>query len=141
MTEPAGIAVAEAGPALAGFTGAKRRFELRGTTASGATVYDDYAHHPTEVRATLEAARTLGARRVIAAFQPHLYSRTRKLASEFGRALALADAAHGRRVWWTPTHDDAQRLLERVLEPGDVLVTLGAGDVDRLAERLVAPAR
>jgi UDP-N-acetylmuramate--alanine ligase len=54
-------------------------------------VYDDYAHHPTEVRATLEAARTLEPRRLVAAFQPHLYSRTRMLAREFGEALALAD--------------------------------------------------
>src|SRR4051794_6480336 len=83
----AGVAPAEAAPALASFTGARRRFERRGTTLAGAEVYDDYAHHPTEVRATLEAARTLGARRVVAAFQPHLYSRTRMLAREFGRAL------------------------------------------------------
>ena len=54
-------------------------------------MFDDYAHHPTEVRATLEAARTLGARRVVACFQPHLFSRTRMLAREFGEALALAD--------------------------------------------------
>ena len=57
----------------------------------GALVYDDYAHHPTEVRATLAAARTLEPRRLVAAFQPHLYSRTRMLARDFGRALALAD--------------------------------------------------
>jgi len=56
-------------------------------------VFDDYAHHPTEVRATLEAARTLDAERVVAVFQPHLYSRTQHLAKEFGEALALADAA------------------------------------------------
>jgi UDP-N-acetylmuramate--alanine ligase len=163
----AGVEPAAAAPALATFSGARRRFEHRGTTASGAEVYDDYAHHPTEVRATLEAARALGARRVVAAFQPHLYSRTRMLARDFGRALALADAvavldvypareraedypgvsgvmvaratadaAHGRRVWWTPSHDDAERALAAALQAGDVLITLGAGDVDRLAERL-----
>jgi UDP-N-acetylmuramate--alanine ligase len=164
----AGVGVVEAAPALASFGGAKRRFEWRGTTPSGAEVYDDYAHHPTEVRATLEAARTLGARRVVAAFQPHLYSRTQMLARDFGRALVLADAvavldvyparedaadypgvsgllvaraaadaSHGRRVWWTPTHDDAERILAAQLGPGDVLITLGAGDIDRLAERLL----
>ena len=73
----AGLAIAEAGPALAAFTGAGRRFEGHGRTPSGALVYDDYAHHPTEVRATLEAARTLEPRRLVACFQPHLYSRTR----------------------------------------------------------------
>src|SRR3954462_1794612 len=87
----AGVPVAEAAPALATFSGAKRRFERRGRTASGAEVYDDYAHHPTEVRATLEAARTLPFTRVVACFQPHLYSRTSMLARQFGAGLALAD--------------------------------------------------
>ncbi len=161
------VGVTEAAPALASFTGARRRFERRGATAAGAEVYDDYAHHPTEVRATLEAARTLGARRVVAVFQPHLYSRTKMLAREFGRALALADvvavldiyparerpedhpgvtglmvaraaadAGRGRRVYWTPSQEDAERLLRALLGRGDVLITLGAGDVDRLAARL-----
>ena len=87
----AGVPIAEAAPGLAKFTGAGRRFEAHGRTASGALVYDDYAHHPTEVQATLAAARTLEPRRLVACFQPHLYSRTRMLAREFGRALALAD--------------------------------------------------
>jgi UDP-N-acetylmuramate--alanine ligase len=160
---------AEAGPALAGFTGAGRRFEEHGRTASGALLYDDYAHHPTEVRATLEAARTLEPARLVACFQPHLYSRTRMLAREFGRALALADlvvvldvypareraddfpevsgllvaraaadAAGGRPVWWLPGMDDAERMLRGELREGDLLVTLGAGDVDALARRLAA---
>ena len=73
--------------------GAGRRFESHGTGPGGSQVYDDYAHQPTEVRATLEAARTLGAERVVACFQPHLYSRTQHLARDFGRALALADMA------------------------------------------------
>jgi UDP-N-acetylmuramate--alanine ligase len=78
---------------LADFRGAGRRFERLGETSAGALVVDDYAHHPTELRATIAAARTLGFRRVVAAFQPHLYSRTQLLAREFGAALALADAA------------------------------------------------
>jgi UDP-N-acetylmuramate--alanine ligase len=77
---------------LAGFGGAGRRFQRLGATAAGAVVYDDYAHHPTEVAATLSAARTLAHRRLVAVFQPHLYSRTALLAREFGSALALADA-------------------------------------------------
>jgi UDP-N-acetylmuramate--alanine ligase len=75
---------------LAGFEGAGRRFQRLGETG-GAVVYDDYAHHPTEVAATLRAARTLAHRRLVAVFQPHLYSRTALLAREFGVALALAD--------------------------------------------------
>ncbi len=77
---------------LAGFGGAGRRFQRVGVTASGATVIDDYAHHPTEVAATLQAARTLAPARLVAVFQPHLYSRTAMLAREFGQALAHADA-------------------------------------------------
>jgi UDP-N-acetylmuramate--alanine ligase len=163
----AGVDPPEAAPALASFTGASRRFEDHGTTAAGARVYDDYAHHPTEVRAALEAARTLEPKRLIACFQPHLYSRTRKLAREFGRALALADvvvvmdvypareraedfpgvsgllvaaaaadAAGGRPVWWLPRSDDAKRMLTGELRDGDVLLTLGAGDVDWVARSL-----
>jgi UDP-N-acetylmuramate--alanine ligase len=164
----AGVDLDDASAALASFTGTGRRFEERGRTARGARVFDDYAHHPTEVRATLEAARTLEPRRMVACFQPHLYSRTRRLAREFGRALALADtvivvdvyparerpedhpgvsgllvaraaadAAGGRPVWWLPRMEDAERLLAERLEEGDVLLTLGAGDIDRLAESLV----
>ena len=163
----AGVPLAEAAPALATFSGARRRFELRGTTASGAVVYDDYAHHPTEVAATLEAARTLGPARVFACFQPHLFSRTKQLQREFGRALALADvvvvvdiyparedaanypgvtgflvaraaadAAHGRPVYWLPSMDAAAAMLGGLVGRGDVVVTLGAGDVDRVATAL-----
>jgi UDP-N-acetylmuramate--alanine ligase len=160
----AGVPLEEAAPGLARFTGAGRRFEAHGRTASGALVYDDYAHHPTEVAATLAAAR-----RLVACFQPHLYSRTRMLAREFGRALALADlivvldvyrarerpedfpgvsgfliaqatadAAGGRPVWWMPRLEDAQRSLRVELTEGDLLLTLGAGNVDELARRLTA---
>jgi UDP-N-acetylmuramate--alanine ligase len=159
----AGVPVAEAAPGLARFTGAGRRFEAHGRTPSGALVYDDYAHHPTEVRATL----TLDPRRLVACFQPHLYSRTRMLARDFGRALALADlvvvvdvypareraedfpgvtgllvaraaadAAGGRPVWWMPRLEDAERSLRGELGEGDLLLTLGAGDVDALAREL-----
>jgi UDP-N-acetylmuramate--alanine ligase len=87
----AGADPAAAVAALAEFRGARRRMELLGQTASGAVVYDDYAHHPTEVATTVAAARSLAPRRVIAVFQPHLFSRTRELAHGFGQALAGAD--------------------------------------------------
>jgi UDP-N-acetylmuramate--alanine ligase len=165
----AGLGLAEAGTALRSYLGAGRRFEPLGATPRGARVFDDYAHHPTEVRATLEAARTFGAERVVACFQPHLFSRTRALARDFGRALALADlvvvldvyparedpgdfpgvsgylvaraaaqAARGRPVAWLPGMEDARVVLAAELGPGDVLLTLGAGNVDELARRLVA---
>ena len=163
----AGVDPADSARALRSFAGAGRRFEPHGDGPAGSQVYDDYAHHPTEVRATLEAARTLGGGRVVAAFQPHLYSRTRALASDFGKALALADvavvldvyparehaadfpgvsgwlvaaaaadAAGGRPVYWTPGADQAERLLRQELRPGDVVLTLGAGNIDSLARAL-----
>jgi UDP-N-acetylmuramate--alanine ligase len=89
----AGAEPVRAAAAIAGFQGARRRLERLGLTRAGALVLDDYAHHPTEVAAALAAARTLGPRRLVAAFQPHLYSRTRALAREFGGALAGADVA------------------------------------------------
>jgi UDP-N-acetylmuramate--alanine ligase len=158
--------------ALADFPGVSRRLELKGE-ADGARIYDDYAHHPTEVAATLEAARDLDPRRLIVAFQPHLYSRTKALATEFGAALAAADEvavldvypareeavgelegvsgmmvasaaadhAHGRRVWWLPTAELAAQALRPRLGEGDVLITIGAGDVYRLADALVDGAK
>jgi UDP-N-acetylmuramate--alanine ligase len=89
----AGADPARAAASLADFRGARRRFELLGSTEAGVPVYDDYAHHPTEVAATIAAARTLAPARLVAVFQPHLYSRTRALARGFGRALAGADVA------------------------------------------------
>jgi UDP-N-acetylmuramate--alanine ligase len=83
----AGLAIS----GVAGFGGASRRFQLLGHSARGAAVYDDYAHHPTEIAATLLGARTLEHRRLVAVFQPHLFSRTALLAREFGLALAGAD--------------------------------------------------
>jgi UDP-N-acetylmuramate--alanine ligase len=92
--EAARLAGADARRAIAGlatFAGAGRRFQTVGRSPAGALLIDDYAHHPTEVEATLRAARTLAPGRLVAAFQPHLYSRTAALARDFGRALALAD--------------------------------------------------
>jgi UDP-N-acetylmuramate--alanine ligase len=88
--ELAGFDVEAGAEALADFPGVRRRLELKGER-NGAAIYDDYAHHPTEVRAALSALRELGAERLIAVFQPHLYSRTKAFAEEFGSALALAD--------------------------------------------------
>jgi len=87
----AGADPARAAASLADFAGTRRRMEWLGRTAAGATVYDDYAHHPTEVAAVIDAARSMRPRRVVAVFQPHLFSRTRALADGFGRALARAD--------------------------------------------------
>jgi UDP-N-acetylmuramate--alanine ligase len=153
---------------LSSFPGILRRLELKGRR-DGAVIYDDYAHHPTEVAATLSALRELQPQRLIAVFQPHLYSRTKALAPTFGRALAAADEiavldvypareepagplagvsgldvarsaadhAGGKPVWWLVDAERAERALGPRLREGDLLVTIGAGDIYRLAEALV----
>ena len=160
-----------AAAALADFPGVRRRLELKGT-AAGARVYDDYAHHPTEVRAALSALRELAPDRLVAVFQPHLYSRTKAMAADFGAALAradeivvldvypareepvgdlagvsgldvaraAADRAGGRRVLWAPALSDAEEALRHAGGDGSIVVTLGAGDVHRVGERLVEGA-
>jgi UDP-N-acetylmuramate--alanine ligase len=164
----AGFEAAAAAEALVDFPGVKRRLELKGSR-NGARIYDDYAHHPTEVRAAISALRELEPTRLIAAFQPHLYSRTKAFTEGFGAALALADevvvldvypareepvgelagvsglqvaeaAAErigGKRVWWLPTAEAARAALGPRLGTGDILVTIGAGDVFKLGEALV----
>jgi UDP-N-acetylmuramate--alanine ligase len=87
----AGADPAQAAAALSDFAGARRRFEQVGESSAGAAIYDDYAHHPTEVATAIAAGRTLDPKRLVAVFQPHLYSRTRALYEPFGRALAMAD--------------------------------------------------
>ena len=164
--EHAGVDRAEAERVLPEFAGAGRRFELRGE-ACGVRVYDDYGHHPREIAATLEAARAAAnGGRVLVAFQPHLYSRTRYLAHELGRALAAADAVAVTKVYaareqpvpgvegtlvveelaserpgmpigWTPELEDAVRFLARRARPGDLVLTIGAGDVERAGPLLL----
>jgi UDP-N-acetylmuramate--alanine ligase len=163
--ELAGVDRAAAEHALREFGGVGRRFELRG--GDGVRVYDDYAHNPAKVSAALAAARELEPRRVLVLFQPHLYSRTRHLAHELARALSAADAVAvteiyaarekpvegvtgklvvdalaelrpGMPVAWTPQLEDGVRFLAGRARRGDVVLTLGAGDVDRGADLLVA---
>jgi UDP-N-acetylmuramate--alanine ligase len=153
-----GVDADEARPHLAAFTGAARRFELRGEVG-GVRVYDDYAHHPTEIAATIATARELrDVQRLLVLFQPHLYSRTRHLAAEFGRVLAGADvvavadvyaarerggdvrgklvvdatsdARRGARVGWMPDVAEGARWLASLARAGDVVLTVGAGSVD-----------
>ncbi|TAM72504.1 UDP-N-acetylmuramate--L-alanine ligase [Mycobacterium sp.] len=160
---------------LAGFEGVRRRFELVGTAGNGQApnslvrVFDDYAHHPTEIVATLAAVRTLleqsGDGRSIAVFQPHLYSRTKAFAEEFGHALDGADEVfvldvYGAReqplagvsgasvaehvsvpVRYLPNFSAAAEQVAAVAGPGDVIVTMGAGDVTLLGPEIVTALR
>ncbi len=147
--------------ALAGFQNADRRFQIKGTKG-GILVVDDYGHHPTEIMATLEAARRACGRRIVAVFQPHRYTRVRALEEEFARAFYQADVlvvlpiypageeplpgvnaqrlaekikVHGHRdVTCVPDFADAAQVLKDRLREGDLLITLGAGDVWKVGE-------
>jgi UDP-N-acetylmuramate--alanine ligase len=163
--ELAGVSREEGAGALAEFRGAARRLEHRGE-AGGVDVYDDYAHHPAEIAATLDALRNGDPGRMLVLFQPHLYSRTRHLARELADALAAADVVAvtdvyparetpiegvtgklvvdalaerrpGMLVAWTPSVEEGARFLVDVVRPGDCVVTIGAGDVDRGAATLL----
>ena len=166
------LAAREAGAAadtvldgLAGFDGVRRRFELVGT-AGGVRVFDDYAHHPTEVRATLTALRAVvdqqGRGRAVVVFQPHLYSRTEAFAAQFGEALSAADEVFVLDVYAAREQPlagisgatvadavsapvsyvaDFSAVAARVaaaVAPGDVVVTMGAGDVTLLGREILA---
>ncbi len=161
-----GIPFARIAEAVAAFSGVARRFERKGERG-GVVLVDDYAHHPSEVAATLQAARqAFPHARVVAAFQPHLFSRTQAFAHEFGEALLgadvvvvlpiypareqpipgvthelVTDAAHTRghrHALPAASFDDALRILAGALREGDVLLTLGAGNVVQLGERWLA---
>ncbi len=165
--DSAGVARAEAEEALREFRGVGRRLEWRGEEG-GVEVVDSYAHHPAEIAADIAAARD--DRRVLVLFQPHLYSRTRHLARELGAALAAADAAAvteiyrareepvagvtgklvveavsearpGMPVAWTPAVEDGVRFVALRARPGDRILTLGAGDVDRAVPLILEALR
>ena len=161
-----GISAADVAKGLTEFGGVERRFQIRGS-AAGVTVIDDYAHHPTEVKATLAAARPGPWRRVVAVFQPHRYSRTAALRTDFGASFDDADRVvvtevygageqpvpgvsgkvvadeicihlPGRPVAYLPHRAELVSYLSRVARPGDALLTLGAGDITTVGDELLA---
>jgi UDP-N-acetylmuramate--alanine ligase len=158
-----GLSVSDMAPGLAAFRGVERRFQRLGAV-QGIEVVDDYAHHPTEVAATIAAARhAFPSRRLIVVFQPHLYSRTRDLHREFATALSAADAvflcdiygareafdatvtsamigdllASGVQRWHGP-RDTVTSALASFVHAGDVIITMGAGDVTRTGPEIIA---
>jgi UDP-N-acetylmuramate--alanine ligase len=163
-----GVPFAQIAAALADFKGAERRFQVLGEE-QGVTVIDDYGHHPTEIQAVLDAARASNPQRIVVAFQPHRYTRTRDLMSEFGPALAKADRivlteiyaaseapidgvsgetlraevdrhAPG-RVTLEGTLAGVERRLAEMAEPGDLIITLGAGSIHQSGPRVLEALR
>ncbi len=152
-------------PGIAAFKGVERRYQLLGEV-NGALIVDDYAHHPTEVRATIEASRAAAPeRRLVVAFQPHLFSRTRDFAREFADALGMADVVclldiypareqpmpgvtsaliadimreQGKAPVWTGPRAALTDALVSIVQPNDLVVTMGAGDVTRSGAELLA---
>ena len=149
--------------ALYKFEGAKRRFEYKGCLM-GVDIYDDYAHHPTEIKATLSAAKNYPHNSMWVVFQPHTYSRTKAFMDDFAKALALADnvvltdiyAARetdnlgissedlmkkieslGKKCYYFSTFSDIENFLLQKCIPGDMLITMGAGDVQKIGENLL----
>ncbi len=145
------------------FGGTKRRFEYKGTK-NGITVIDDYAHHPTEVAATLTAARNYPHGRIICVFQPHTYSRTKAFLSDFARVLSMADIVvladiyaarekntigisskdllaelqkNGQESYYFPSFDEIEKFLSEKCINNDLLITMGAGDVYLIGEHLL----
>ena len=163
-----GLPVPEMAPGLTAFVGVERRFQVLGSSGD-VMIVDDYAHHPTEVRASVQAARAAAPeRRLVIAFQPHLFSRTRDFASEFAGALAQADlvclldiypareqpmtgvtsaliaevmASLGHAPEWSGAREALVPVLEGLVRPGDLVVTMGAGDVTRCGHELLHALR
>ncbi len=149
---------------LGTFTGTHRRFEIKGTFR-GCTVVDDYAHHPAEIRATLNAAQNFPHNRIWSIFQPHTYTRTKILLRDFAKSFAKSDKViitdiyaareqnndevhathlveaindHGQKAVYMPSFVDAVRYLSENLQHRDIVLTLGAGDVHRIGEMLLS---
>ena len=145
---------------LATFTGAGRRFEYKGEY-NGAKIYDDYAHHPAELHALLTAVKTMGYQRIICAFQPHTYTRTKALFDDFVRELKVADlpiltdiyAARERNYIgisskmiadqipgsvYCPSLQDVTAYLREIAREGDLILTVGAGDIFKAGDKLLA---
>ena len=149
---------------LLNFTGTKRRFEKKGEF-NGITVIDDYAHHPQEIQATLKTASNYPHKQIWCVFQPHTYTRTKAFLDEFAEALSMADrvvlaeiyAARetdtlgvssrdiaerieklGTKAWYFQTFSEIEEFLKKNCESGDLLITMGAGDIVTVGEELLS---
>ncbi len=162
-THSAGVSLDQIADSLSHCSGARRRFERKGVF-QGATIIDDYAHHPTEIKAALSAARKLNPTRLICVFQPHTYTRTAAFMDEFATALSDADLVilpdiyaaretdtlgissddlcqllikNGTQALYFPSFEEIENYLEKNCVNGDLLITMGAGNVVNIGEHLL----
>ncbi len=156
-----GIKFEDMQKSLSKFCGAKRRFEFKKTIAPNVELYDDYAHHPTEIKATLAAAKQKEHNRIIAAFQPHTFSRTKELLTDFSNAFKDADVVllldiyaarevddgtissndivklinkNGEKALYTKTLEKTAQKIKEIIQPGDIVLSIGAGNITHLAD-------
>lgn len=149
---------------LSEFSGTDRRFQYKGKLPCGAVLIDDYAHHPTEIKATLKAAANYPHKRIVCVFQPHTYSRTKAFLNDFADALSLADVVvltdiyaaretdtlgvssedilamlknAGREAYYFPSFSDVEKFLQKICVNQDLLITMGAGDIVKVGEHLL----
>ena len=156
-----GVSPSDIAVGLNAFTGTGRRFEVLGKTESGATVADDYAHHPTEIEATLTAAKQMGFTRVFAVFQPFTYSRTKSLLNDFAKVLQIADVVVMSEILgsretndnfniytadlaalipesiWFPEFDEIVDYIKKTAVKGDLVITIGCGDIYKAAKLMI----
>lgn len=159
-----GLSCEDIAAGLSLFGGTDRRFQLKGKLPNGVTIVDDYAHHPTEIHATLSAAQNYPHKRIVCVFQPHTYSRTKAFLNDFAKALSLADiivladiyAARekdtlgvsskniedelkklGKEAYYFPSFKEIEKFLQKKCMNGDLLITMGAGDIVKVGENLL----
>ncbi len=165
ITRSMGISPQVIATALSKFGGTDRRFQFKGTLANGAVVIDDYAHHPTEIRSSLSAAKNYPHKRLVVIFQPHTYTRTKAFLKDFGEALSAADLcilapvyaareqdiygvssadvqrevkSHGTECLYLESFDEIEKYLQKNSLNGDLLITMGAGDIVKVGEDLLS---
>lgn len=156
-----GIKFEDMQKSLSKFCGAKRRFEFKKTIAPNVELYDDYAHHPTEIKATLAAAKQKEHNKIIAAFQPHTFSRTKELLTDFSHAFKYADVVllmdiyaarekddgtissrdieklinkENKKAFYTQNLEKTAQKIKEIIEPGDIVLSIGAGTITHLAD-------
>ena len=140
LADDLGLSTDAVAKGLSDFGGADRRFQYKGCV-DGVTIIDDYAHHPTEIRATLTAAKNYPHKRLVLCFQPHTYSRTKAFLEDFADVLSRDILSklreRGTECYYFPSFEEIEKFLLKNCVNGDLLITMGAGDIVNVGEHLL----